>query len=47
MTNKQLALMEIFASDNLYILKEKKENRIIYTLKRYFLKLKLLFRRQL
>ena len=41
MKSKDIQLMEIFASDNLYILKDKKENKIIYTLKRYLIKLKL------
>ena len=42
MKSKDIQLMEIFASDNLYILKDKKENKLIYTLKRYLIKLKLL-----
>ena len=41
MKSKQIQLMEIFASDNLYILKDAKESKLIYTLKRYLMKVKL------
>ena len=41
MKSKHIQLMEIFASDNLYILKDQKESKVIYTLKRYLMKAKL------
>ena len=41
MKNKNTLLMEIYASDNLYILKDDKESKLIYTLKRYLMKVKL------
>ena len=41
MKNKQRVLMEIFASDIYYLLKDDKESKFIYTLKRYLLKVKL------
>ena len=41
MKNKNTLLMEIYASDNLYILKDAKESKLIYTLKRYLMKIKL------
>ena len=42
MKNKDIQLMEIFASDNLYILKGGGESKLFYTLKRYLIKLKLI-----
>jgi hypothetical protein len=41
MKDKNTLLMEIYASDNLYILKDAKESKLIYTLKRYLMKVKL------
>ena len=41
MKDKNTLLMEIYASDNLYILKDDKESKLIYTLKRYLMKVKL------
>lgn len=41
MKSKDIQLMEIFASDDLYILKDQKESKVIYTLKRYLIKAKL------
>ena len=43
MKSKDIQLMEIFASDNLYILRDQKESKVIYTLKRYLIKAKLFF----
>ena len=43
MKSKDIQLMEIFASDDLYILKDQKESKVIYTLKRYLMKTKLFF----
>ena len=43
MKTKKMILMEINASDIYYLLKDDKESKLIYTLKRYLLKVKLFF----
>ncbi len=41
MKQKEKTLDKIFASDIYYLLKDDKESKLIYTLKRYLLKVKL------
>jgi len=41
MKSKQRVLNEIYSTDIYYLLKDDKESKLIYTLKRYVLKVKL------